>query len=119
VDVPGVKLLAFAISSGIAGVAGVLYAYNFGSVSAARFSALTALGLIAFAYIGGVTMVSGAVLAGLLATGAVVPHALERWFGLSGNWALLAGGIGLLITLLGNPEGIAGARHRAKAGVPA
>ena len=60
VNVRNVKIAGFTISSFIAGVAGVLYAYNFGSVSANRFSALTALGLIAFAYIGGITMVSGA-----------------------------------------------------------
>ena len=34
VDVRNVKLIAFGISAFIAGVAGTLYAYNFGSVSA-------------------------------------------------------------------------------------
>jgi branched-chain amino acid transport system permease protein len=42
------------IAAVIAGVAGVLYAYNFGSVSASRFGAVTALSLIAFAYAGGI-----------------------------------------------------------------
>ena len=50
VNVRNVKLIAFGISAFIAGVAGSLYAYNFGSVSAARFNAVTALALIAFAY---------------------------------------------------------------------
>ena len=47
-----VKLAAFAISALVAGMAGSLYAYNFGSVSADRFDAFTALSLIAFAYAG-------------------------------------------------------------------
>ena len=40
------------MSSFIAGVAGAMYAYNFGSVSAIRFSAITAFTVIAFAYVG-------------------------------------------------------------------
>ncbi|HEX6470076.1 MAG TPA: ABC transporter permease [Streptosporangiaceae bacterium] len=111
VHVRNVKLTAFALSSAIAGIAGVLYGYNFGSVSATRFSALMALGLIAFAYIGGITMVSGAVFAGMISTEALFPHALEKWFGISGNWALLVGGLALILTLRLHPEGVAGAGY--------
>jgi branched-chain amino acid transport system permease protein len=115
INVRNVKLGAFAISSFIAGIAGALYGYNFGSVTASRFSALTALSLIAFAYVGGITMVSGAVFAGIISVGALVPYALEKWFGISGNWALLVGGLALILTLFQNPEGVAGALHRARA----
>jgi branched-chain amino acid transport system permease protein len=103
-----VKLIAFGISAFIAGVAGSLYAYNFGSVSADRFSAVTALSLIAFAYAGGITQISGAVFAGLISAQALFPYALDKWFGLSGNWFLLFGGAILLFTLIQNPEGVAG-----------
>ncbi|MBO0810359.1 MAG: branched-chain amino acid ABC transporter permease, partial [Actinobacteria bacterium] len=103
-----VKLTAFGISAFIAGIAGSLYAYNFGSVSADRFDAVTALSLIAFAYAGGITQISGAVLAGLISTQALVPYALDKWFGLNGNWFLLFGGAILIFTLIRNPEGVAG-----------
>jgi branched-chain amino acid transport system permease protein len=103
-----VKLMAFGISAFIAGVAGSLYAYNFGSVSADRFSAVTALSLIAFAYAGGITQISGAVFAGLISAEALVPYALDKWFGLNGNWFLLFGGAILIFTLIRNPEGVAG-----------
>ena len=103
-----------ALGSFIAGVAGAMYAYNFGSISADRFSALTALGLIAFAYVGGITMVSGAIFAGLIATEALFPHALDIWFGLSGTWALLLGGIFLIFNLIFYPEGVAGASYKKK-----
>jgi ABC-type branched-subunit amino acid transport system ATPase component len=103
-----VKLTAFGISALIAGVAGSLYAYNFGSVSADRFNAVTALSLIAFAYAGGITQISGAVFAGLISAQALVPYALDKWFGLNGNWFLLFGGAILLFTLIQNPEGVAG-----------
>jgi branched-chain amino acid transport system permease protein len=107
-----VKLYAFGISAFIAGVAGVLYAYNFGSVSADRFDAVTALSLIAFAYAGGITLISGAVFAGLISAQALIPYALDKWFGLNGNWFLLFGGVILIFTLLQNPTGVAGDIHR-------
>jgi branched-chain amino acid transport system permease protein len=112
VDVRNVKLIAFGISAFIAGVAGTLYAYNFGSVSATRFDALTALGLIAFAYAGGITLVSGAIFAGLISTEALMPHALDKWLGISGNWFLLFGGVLLIFTLIQHPEGVAGAFYK-------
>ena len=107
-----VKLAAFGIAALIAGLAGVLYAYNFGSVSADRFDAVTALSLIAFAYAGGITLISGAVFAGLLSAQALIPYALDKWFGLNGNWFLLVGGLLLIFTLLRNPEGVAGDFYR-------
>jgi branched-chain amino acid transport system permease protein len=112
VDVRNVKLVAFGISAFIAGVAGTLYAYNFGSVSASRFDALTALGLIAFAYAGGITLISGAIFAGLISTEALMPHALDKWLGISGNWILLFGGVLLIFTLIQHPEGVAGAFYK-------
>ena len=110
-----VKLIAFGISAFIAGVAGRLYAYNFGSVSPERFNAFTALGLIAFAYAGGITQISGAVFAGLISAQALFPYALDKWFGLNGNWFLLFGGVLLLFTLIQNPEGVAGRLLQAHA----
>jgi branched-chain amino acid transport system permease protein len=112
VNVRTVKLIAFGISAFIAGVAGSLYAYNFGSVSANRFDAVTALALIAFAYAGGITLVSGAVFAGLISTEGLVPHALDKWLGINGNWFLLFGGVILLFTLIQHPEGVAGAFYK-------
>ena len=107
-----VKLAAFTIAAFIAGVAGVLYAYNFLSVSADSFDAVTALSLIAFAYAGGISLISGAVFAGMLSAQALIPYALDDWFGLNGNWFLLVGGLLLIFTLLRNPEGVAGDFYR-------
>jgi branched-chain amino acid transport system permease protein len=112
IDPRAVKLIAFGISAVIAGLAGALYAYNFGSVSADRFDPFTALSLIAFAYAGGITLISGAVFAGLISTQALFPYALDKWFGINGNWFLLFGGAILIITLIQNPEGVAGAFYK-------
>jgi branched-chain amino acid transport system permease protein len=107
-----VKLYAFTIAAFIAGVAGVLYAYDFGSVSQDRYDPITALSLIAFAYAGGITLISGAVFAGLISAQALIPYALQDWFGLDGNWFLLFGGVILIFTLLQNPTGVAGDFYR-------
>ena len=114
IDVRHVKLVAFSISAFVAGVAGSLYAYNFGSVSADRFGAITALALIAFAYAGGITLVSGAIFAGLISTQALLPHMMDKWLGIEGNWFLLFGGVILIFTLLQHPEGVAGAFFKSR-----
>jgi branched-chain amino acid transport system permease protein len=112
ISVTRVKFIAYAISSFIAGTAGWMYAYNFGSVSAARFGFLIALGFVAFAYIGGITMVSGAIIGGLVATEGLIPYFFQEVFGISGNWSLLFGGLLLIVTLIQNPDGIAGTTYR-------
>jgi branched-chain amino acid transport system permease protein len=109
ISVRNTKITAFMLGSLIAGIAGGLSAYNFGSISSDRFSALTALSLIAFAYIGGITMVSGAIFAGLLATEGLMQHGFEKWFGISGTWTLLFAGIALIQNVVMYPEGVAGA----------
>ena len=107
-------MTAFALGSLIAGVAGGLSAYNFGSISSDRFSALTALSLIAFAYIGGITMIPGAVFAGLMTTGGVIPHFLDAQLGLSQTWILLVAGVALILCLRLFPAGIAGSWKGAR-----
>ena len=59
-----------------------------------------------------ITLISGAVFAGLISTQALFPYALDKWFGINGNWFLLFGGAILIITLIQNPEGVAGAFYK-------
>ena len=114
INVAGVKFVAFALSSFIAGTAGWMYAYNFGSVNASRFGILIALAFVAFAYIGGITMVSGAVFGGLIATEGLFSHLIESVFGISGNWLLLFGGVVLIVNLVMFPEGVTGNSYKKK-----
>ncbi|MBV9197069.1 MAG: ATP-binding cassette domain-containing protein [Solirubrobacterales bacterium] len=114
INVRNIKLIGFGLSSFIAGVAGAMYAYNFGSISATTFNVLSAFGVITFAFVGGITMVSGSLFAGLIATEALIPHAMEKWFGISGTWALLFGGVAVIFNLVLYPEGAAGAALRRK-----
>ncbi len=109
VNVRGLKLSAFAISSALAGVAGVLFAYDFGTVSASMFDVMTALSVVASVYVLGVTVVQGAVLGGFGMTGAVVPLILQKWVlpkDRVGLYVQLLIGAGLLIQLRFYPDGI-------------
>ncbi len=109
VNVWGLKLSAFAISSTLAGVAGVLFAYDFGTVSSSMFDVMTALSVVASVYVLGVTVVQGAVLGGFGMAGAVVPLIMQKWLlpqDRVGLYMQLLIGVGLLIQLRFYPDGI-------------
>lgn len=102
-----IKLLAFALSGAIAGVAGVMYGYNFSSVDPTQFGIVNGLAVVAFAYLGGITTIRGAIIAGMLTTEGVMSHILEKWVGVPINYQLLVGGVALVFTVVMNPGGIA------------
>ena len=67
---------------------------------------------LAVAYLGGITSFGGAIVAGLLGPLGVVYTALHQWFELGNSYALITG-IGLIVTAILNPSGIAGeTRHQ-------
>ena len=102
------KIQVFAISSFVAGLAGCMIAYRFGSVSDASFGTIASLTALAVAYLGGITCVSGAVTAGITATSGVAFYAISQATGSLGQWEALIGGVLLILTAILNPEGIAG-----------
>jgi branched-chain amino acid transport system permease protein len=114
INVAKTKVSAFAISSFIAGVAGAMYAYDYGSVSANNYTALIALTVIAFAYVGGITMVSGAVLAGLFMTDGLAQYATQQWLHISGVWILLLGAWAVLSNVIFWPDGLAGGTYQRR-----
>lgn len=109
IDVGRSKLLVFAISSFLAGAAGCLIAYRFGSVSEASYGTIASLTALAIAYLGGITSVSGAVAAGIVASSGVAFFAMGKVFGGLGPWESFVSGVLLIAAAVGNPEGIAGA----------
>jgi branched-chain amino acid transport system permease protein len=116
ISVARVKMLAFALSSFLAGCAGCLIAYRFGAVSSMSFGMFASLTAVAVAYLGGITSVSGAVTAGIVATSGVAFFGMSQVLGPSGPWGAFIGGVLLIIVAIRYPEGIAGAlRSRAEA----
>jgi ABC-type branched-subunit amino acid transport system permease subunit len=107
VNVRNTKIVAFAISAGIAGIAGVMTAYSLGSVNASEFDLSIGLSFVAFAYIGGVTTIAGAVMAGTLFPSGITGVALQNWTGLGINWLNFIGGLLLLYNIVCFPQGLA------------
>ena len=98
-----VRVGVFAMSAGLAGVAGAFYTGMRVSISTADFMFFTSLPLLLFAVVGGVTSVTG-VLIGGLAYG-LMPVLLDRVPALAGVIYVL-----LLLAVLGlggNPNGVA------------
>ena len=113
VNVPRTKLVAFAIASFIAGIAGCLIAYQQTHLSASSFSAFVSVSFLAIAFLGGITTVAGGLVGGLLFAGGIMTVLLDDLiFSRSDNGTALQdliGGVGLILTAILNPEGIAGA----------
>jgi branched-chain amino acid transport system permease protein len=108
VNVSGTKMLAFAVSAFIAGVGGAVSAYRFGSVTPDKFSYIQSLTFFAFAYLGGIASVYGAISGGMLVAGGIVFTFLDKVLGVPQEFTLILGGLGLIISSILNPEGIAG-----------
>lgn len=105
VDVARVKLLAFAISSFLAGLGGALIGYSRGQLSPESFGVAVSLSLLAFAYLGGITSIGGALLAGTFAPLGIGYVVLDRTLQL-GRYYLLASGVLLIAAAVLNPSGL-------------
>ena len=110
VNVAATKLAAFACGSFIAGLGGSLLAYQQGNVTFDAFSVFLGLGLFATAYMAGITSVSGGLLAGVISASGIVFFLLDEHLEL-GAWFTTISGLGLILTVIANPEGIAGRIH--------
>jgi ABC-type branched-subunit amino acid transport system permease subunit len=107
INVNRTKLFAFALSSWIAGVGGVLFAYAQQTVSPPTFETFSSLTLVAIAFVAGIGRISGAIFAGIMmaSTGLFVTF-LDREFNV-GKYQLLVAGLLLTITAIKQPDGVA------------
>jgi ABC-type branched-subunit amino acid transport system ATPase component/branched-subunit amino acid ABC-type transport system permease component len=110
INVVRVKILAFAIAAFIAGLGGAMLGYKQGNLTFDPFDILIGIGVFATAYLAGITSVSGGILAGMLAAGGIVYYATTQWLDL-GDWYGTITGVGLVLTVVLNPEGIVGPIH--------
>jgi ABC-type branched-subunit amino acid transport system ATPase component/ABC-type branched-subunit amino acid transport system permease subunit len=119
VNVAATKMLAFGLSSFIAAIGGVMLGYERVQLSFGSFDVFVGLTILAYAYLGGIASVSGALVGATLVGGGLVATLIDQWIGFSAEHQLLVGGLGLVLSAVLNPEGIAGgiqlARREAKA----
>jgi branched-chain amino acid transport system permease protein len=94
------RLTAFAISGGLAGLAGGMFAHHQQAFGQQPFEPGQNFAIFTMVILGGVGSPMGAVLGALYLQG-------TRWF-LPGEWQLLASGAGVLFVLLVLPSGLGG-----------
>ena len=100
------KLLAFAISGGIAGFAGSLFAVQQQGINSGSFTADINITMFSMVVIGGLGSMPGVIL------GAVVVWGAQYY--LPAGYAQLVNGLGILLLLLFLPEGIGGLLNRGR-----
>ncbi len=108
-----VKLAALCLSGFLAGVAGVLWAVTWHSVSPEQFNPSISLAVLAMPVIGGVGSIPGAVAGGIAFEGGTVyvsPHVQGLFGSLGGNLGFITffGGLSIVAFVLQLPQGLAG-----------
>jgi ABC-type branched-subunit amino acid transport system permease subunit len=119
INVTAAKLGAVAVSSALAGLAGVLTAYSVTRLSPTSFMVAGALATVALTYLAGVSSISGAVLAGIIAPAGL----LTVLGGAEGERTSMAvSGIALIAAAIFAPAGLTGlgrsAWHRLRSPRP-
>ena len=106
INVPRTKLIAFAIGAFIAGIAGSLMGYQQTLASPEPYAVFLGISLFAVMYIAGITSITGAVLAGIMAPGGLLYLLMDRYVHIGDYYAVISG-ILLIVTVMANPDGIA------------
>lgn len=99
------KVLAFALGAGIAGVAGVFFAAKYTFVSPESFTFLESVRVLSMVVLGGMGSLPGAILGAFLLT--VLPELLR---GLA-SYRMLIFGAALVVMMIFRPQGLLGKRH--------
>jgi len=107
VNVSRSKFYAFGLAAAIAGLGGVLMAFRYPSIQYGQFGPFSSINLVSLALIGGVGFVAGAVLGAAMVPAGVINY-LVSGIGNLEHWLLVASGVFLILTLISNPDGVAG-----------
>jgi ABC-type branched-subunit amino acid transport system ATPase component/ABC-type branched-subunit amino acid transport system permease subunit len=113
IDVARTKLVAFGIGAFIAGLAGSLMGYQQTLATPQPFSVFLGITLFAVMFIAGITSISGGILAGVMAPGGLLYLLVDRFLHIGGYYAVISG-ILLIVTVMANPDGLAGKLPRIR-----
>jgi len=118
VNVQRIKIFTFVVASGFAGLAGAMYGLR-GIVGPSVYPISLSLALLTGAVLGGLRSIGGAFIGAVLVV--FLPDLIEA---ISGSWELapqignylpaMVSGVLLILTVVLNPAGIAGALHHRK-----
>jgi ABC-type branched-subunit amino acid transport system ATPase component/ABC-type branched-subunit amino acid transport system permease subunit len=107
INVAESKLFAFGLSSAMAGLGGILLAFQSYSIVYTSFDAISSVNLVGDTVIGGLGYASGVVPGSGFYPGGIGSYIFNHFASLD-QWLILIGGVMLIITLLTNPDGIVG-----------
>ncbi len=107
INVMSAKLYAFAIASVLAGLAGILIAFQANTITYGQFDVLGSLVAVVNSMVGGIGYVIGPIFGSTLAQGGFPGGLITSAVGAQTDWLSLIGGVLLVIVLLLNPNGIA------------
>ena len=118
INVQRIKIFTFVVASGFAGLAGAMYGLR-GIVGPSVYPISLSLALLTGAILGGLRSIEGAFIGAALVV--FLPDLIEK---ITGNWELapqigdylpaMVSGVLLILTVVLNPAGIAGALHHHK-----
>lgn len=109
IDVTRAKLGAFAVSSFLAGLCGVLMAFSVTTLSPTSFLVIGSLVAVAMTYLAGVSSVGGALVAGALAQSGILVASINDLSGSDSSKSVYAiSGLALILAAIWAPEGITG-----------
>jgi sulfate-transporting ATPase len=106
ISITGVKLYAFGMAGLIAAVGGVLMAFRYPTVVYQQYSIAQSLNVVAFAVIGGIGFVAGALVGGTMVPSGVFGSLIVKVDNLSEILIAISGAI-LIVILIAYPDGIA------------
>jgi sulfate-transporting ATPase len=108
-SVPTAKLFAFGVSAGVAGMAGVLIAFENTYVQYSSFDVFGSINVVISAVIGGVGFLFGALIGGLGANDGIITRVISSFVtsGFVSEWVTAILALNLIVILIANPNGIA------------
>jgi ABC-type branched-subunit amino acid transport system permease subunit len=113
INVRATKLSAFAISSLLAGLAGALLAYELPALSPQQFLVVGALAVLALCFLGGIASITGALVAGVLASGGLLTQLQGGATGKGSSFQFAVAGVVLIAVAIACPDGLIVTGRRA------
>jgi len=105
VDTRRMKMVAFMLSSGLAGIAGGLFAHVLGYINPGTFTIMKSTEVLVMVYLGGMGSLSGSVLSAVILTvGLELFRSFQVW-----KWVVVP--LLLILLMLFRPEGLFGHRE--------
>jgi ABC-type branched-subunit amino acid transport system ATPase component/branched-subunit amino acid ABC-type transport system permease component len=106
INIVSVKLFAFSVGGALAGLGGVLLALRSRHPNMSGYGLIPSVNVVVFAVLGGIGLISGAMVAALAAPGALLFRAFSESATLVHVLAIVSG-LGTMVNVVHSPDGIA------------